>query len=128
MVENMNPVNWFEIPVVDMEKARKFYESVFGINLSMNEMGPMKMAWFPMSQNSPGSTGSLVKAEGYMPSNKGVIVYFSVIDIEATLKTINASGGKTLMPKTQIGEYGFVAHFEDCEGNHLALHTMPVKA
>jgi uncharacterized protein len=128
MVEDMNPINWFEIPVINLERARQFYESVFGVNLSMNEMGPIKMAWFPMSQNSPGATGSLVKSEGYTPSNKGVLIYFSVPDIEATLKNINASGGKTLMPRTPIGEYGFIGRFEDTEGNLLALHTMPIKS
>jgi predicted enzyme related to lactoylglutathione lyase len=33
MVEDMNPINWFEIPVINLERARQFYESVFGVNL-----------------------------------------------------------------------------------------------
>jgi uncharacterized protein len=128
MAEGINPVNWFEIPIANLERARKFYEAVFGINLSMNEMGPMKMAWFPMSQNSMGSTGSLVKSEGYVPSREGVLLYFSVPDIDATLKEVNANGGKTLMPKTSIGEYGIIGQFEDSEGNRIALHTIPGKS
>jgi predicted enzyme related to lactoylglutathione lyase len=51
-------------------------------------------------------------------------VYFSVEDIEETLRKVNATGGKTLLPKKSIGEYGFIAHFEDTEGNRLALHSM----
>jgi predicted enzyme related to lactoylglutathione lyase len=121
----MNPVNWFEIPVIDLERAIAFYEAVFGLKLSVNDVGPLTMAWFPMTeQGLPGATGSLVKADGYVPSHTGTLVYFSVDDIEGTLKKVNEWGGKTLRPKMSIGEHGFVANFEDTEGNRLALHSM----
>ncbi len=118
-----NAINWFEIPVTDLERAKKFYENILGIKLDLNEMGPMQMAWFPMEQNAPGATGTLIKSEGYTPSHSGSLVYFSVPDIEATLSNIDSTGGKTLMPKTSIGDFGFIAHFEDCEGNRVALHS-----
>ena len=57
MTETMNPVNWFEISVNDLDRAKKFYETVLGIELSLNEMGPLQMAWFPMTQGIPGATG-----------------------------------------------------------------------
>ena len=123
MTEQTNPVNWFEIPVNDLEKAKQFYETVFGFELSLNEMGPMKMAWFPMTQGGPGATGTLMQSEGYAPSHAGTLVYFTVTDIEGTLDKVNASGGNTLMPKTSIGEHGYIAHFQDCEGNRVALHS-----
>ncbi len=124
MSDQTNPVNWFEIPVNDLERARQFYETVFGFQLNLNEMGPMKMAWFPMTTGGGGATGTLMKAEGYTPSHAGTLVYFSVTDIEATLDKVNANGGKTLLPKTGIGEHGYIAHFQDCEGNRVALHSM----
>jgi predicted enzyme related to lactoylglutathione lyase len=124
MMENkLNPINWFEIPANDLNKAKEFYEYILGVELSLNDMGPLKMAWFPMGQGAPGATGSLVQAEGYTPSYAGSLVYFSVADIERTLARVNEKGGKTLNPKMSIGEYGFVAHFEDCEGNRVALHS-----
>lgn len=120
-----NPVNWFEIPVKDMDKAKKFYQAVFGYNLEVHEMDPFTMAFFPMAEGLlPGATGTLIKGQSYVPSHSGTLVYFSVDDIEETLRKINANGGKTLMPKKSIGEYGFIAHFEDSEGNRLALHAM----
>ncbi len=119
-----NAVNWFEIPVNDIQKAKEFYEKILGYELSLNGMGPLKMAWFPMEQNGAGATGSLVEAESYEPSHSGSVVYFSVEDIEGTLNKVNENGGKTLNPKMSIGEYGFVAHFEDCEGNRVALHSV----
>jgi predicted enzyme related to lactoylglutathione lyase len=115
--------NWFEIPVNDLDRAAKFYEKVFDVKLSREDMGGMKMAMFPFTQDAPGAAGTLVKGESYVPSHAGTVVYFSVEDIPETLRKINANGGKTLMPKTAIGEYGFIAQFEDIEGNRLALHS-----
>ncbi len=118
-----NPVNWFEIPVKDLERAKSFYEYVLDCQLSINEMGPLKMAWFPMRQDAAGATGSLVQNENYTPSYSGSMVYFSVEDIESALARIEEKGGKILNPKSGIGEHGFVAHFEDSEGNRVALHS-----
>ena len=125
MTDQTNPVNWFEIPVDDLERAKQFYETVFGFQLSLNTMGPRKMAWFPMTQGGPGATGTLMQCENYTPSHVGTLVYFSVPDIEGTLAKVNAHGGQTLIPRTGIGEYGYIAHFQDCEGNRVALHSMP---
>ena len=124
MAKQMNPVNWFEIPVSNIERAKTFYEKVLGYELSVNEIARMKMAWFPMTEDATGATGTLIKAEGYKPSHEGTLVYFSVDDIEGTLKKVNEQGGKILKQKMSIGEWGFVAHFEDCEGNRVALHSM----
>lgn len=119
-----NPINWFEIPVSDIERARAFYTHVLQYDdMPINEMGPLTMAWFPMVEGGDGATGTLVKAESYVPSHQGSMVYFSVEDIEGTLKRVEEKGGKVLNPKMSIGEYGFVAHFEDCEGNRVALHS-----
>jgi len=116
--------NWFEIPVKDLDRAIKFYEKVFDVKLSPEEMGGLKMALFPFNQDAPGAAGSLIKGESYEPSRAGTVVYFSVEDIPETLRRIDANGGKTLMPKTAIGQYGFIAQYEDTEGNRLALHAM----
>jgi len=118
-----NAINWFEIPVNDLDRAKDFYEKVFDISMTINNMGPLQMAWFPSEQDGPGAAGTLIKAESYVPSHSGTLVYLQVDDIEKTLGKINNNGGKTLNPKMSIGEYGFVAHFEDCEGNRVALHS-----
>ena len=122
----MNPVAWFEIPVIDLNRAKKFYEDVLGLQITLNKMETMEMGWFPMGEDKGyGATGSLVKQEGYLPSLGGVVIYFSVPDIEAALERVKKSGGKVLMPKTAIGEYGHIAQLEDSEGNRVALHTPP---
>lgn len=124
MNEKLNPVVWFEIPVVDMERSKAFYEAVFDRKLTIVSMGPRQMAMFPMEMGVPGVGGALVKEEHFVPSYAGTIVYFSVSDITGALNRIVANKGKELIPKTSIGEYGFCAYFEDSEGNRIGLHTM----
>jgi predicted enzyme related to lactoylglutathione lyase len=119
-----NPVNWFEIPVNDLSKATKFYESVFGTELTLNEMGPTKMAMFPMEKEGSGASGALLKAEGYSPSDNGTLVYLSVDDIEGTLKNVERNSGKILQEKMNIGEHGFIGIFQDSEGNRIGIHSM----
>jgi uncharacterized protein len=119
-----NVANWFEVPVTDLERATAFYERVFGMKLTTEVMGNLTMAMFPFDQNAVGAAGALVKAETYEPSRTGTVVYFSVDDIDETLRRITANGGKVLMQKTPIGQYGAVAQYEDPEGNRLALHAM----
>lgn len=123
MSSPMNPVNWFEIPVTDLERATAFYTASFGFALEVMEMGPAKMAMFPMDLQSLGAGGSLTQAEHYTPSHEGTLVYFPVPDIDATLGKINDAGGKTLAPRMSIGEHGHIAMFEDSEGNRVGLHT-----
>jgi hypothetical protein len=123
MTSAKNAVNWFEIPVNDLDRARRFYEGVLGVELSRSDLGPLQMAMFPLMRDAPGACGALVKAEGYAPSHVGAVVYFTVEDIDATLAKVEAGGGRPLSPKTGIGEYGHIAHFEDSEGNRLALHS-----
>jgi predicted enzyme related to lactoylglutathione lyase len=123
MAEPSNPVNWFEIPVNDLPRAMDFYEHVLGVPLAANDMGAIAMAWFPMASGASGAAGTLIKGDGYAPSADGTLVYFAVADIEAALARVEERGGRTLMPKTSIGQHGFIAHFEDTEGNRVALHA-----
>jgi len=118
-----NPVTWFEIPATDLNRAKAFYEHVLGVTLTIANMGGSEMAWFPMKQGAAGATGTLIKAEGYEPSQAGTLVYLAVTDIEGSLRRVEAKGGKTLLPKMSIGEHGFIAHFQDCEGNRVAFHS-----
>ncbi len=120
-----NPVNWFEIPVNDLSRVKAFYQSVLAVEMTEREMGPNKMGWFPMEMGAAGAAGTLIQGEGYTPSHDGSLVYLHVDKIGPTLEAITSSGGKTLAPRMSIGDYGFVAHFEDTEGNRVALHESP---
>ena len=121
----MNPVNWFEIPVNDLARATAFYEAVFQLTLTRTEMGNVTYASFPMEQGAAGSAGALVMTDDNTPSKSGTLVYLHVNDIESTLARVLENGGRILMAKTSIGKHGFMAHFEDSEGNRVALHSGP---
>ena len=128
MPSEANPVNWFEIPVADISRAKAFYEKVFALEIHETEMGPNKMGWFPMEMGKQGAAGTLIQGEGFVPSHEGSLVYLHVDGIDPTLDLITGSGGKTLMPRTSIGEHGFIAHFEDTEGNRVAIHESPTQS
>ncbi|MCU0370010.1 MAG: VOC family protein [Bacteroidales bacterium] len=122
-----NVAGWFEIPVTDMERAIRFYETVFEFKLSRNQMGPLDMAWFPWVEESTGSGGSLVcHPDYYKPSSDGVLIYLTAFsgDIDHELSRVNEAGGKVVQQKTLIAEgYGYMAVFIDSEGNRVALHS-----
>ena len=117
-----NPVNWFEIPVTDMDRAKAFYETVFKIEIAINELDNSVMGWFPFDHSAPGATGTLIKGEAYIPSHAGTMVYFSVQEINDVLDRVEIAGGQVINPKFSIGEHGFCGHFEDTEGNRIAVH------
>jgi predicted enzyme related to lactoylglutathione lyase len=123
MEKEFNPVGWFEIPVKDMARAKAFYEHLFGIKLEEHDMGPFKMAWFPMFEEAIGAAGSLVLGDGYTPSTNGVLVYFTAPNIEAHQTRVKEKGGTVLAEKFSIGEFGFVAMVQDTEGNKIGLHS-----
>lgn len=127
MAYTHNIVGWFEIPVLDMDRAIKFYQSVFQIELTRAQMGPLDMAWFPYFENTIGSGGSLVyDPEQYKPSADGVLIYLTTPtgDLNKDLEKIEKEGGKILSPRKLISEdHGYMAVFLDTEGNRIALHS-----
>ena len=119
-----NLVGWFEIPVVDMERAQRFYETVFEIDIKVHDFGGILMGWFPFDESKPGASGSLIKQESYIPSQEGTMVYFVCDDLQNELNRVEKAGGNIYQQKTQISpEHGFMGVFIDSEGNRVALHS-----
>ena len=118
-----NPVSWFEIPVTDMPRAKAFYEHVLNVKLQPLNVGPLEMAFFPMRPGATGAAGALMKGEAFQPSQQGVQIYFTTPDVDGTLQRVQEQGGKVALPKTQIGPFGFIASFEDSEGNRIGLRS-----
>jgi predicted enzyme related to lactoylglutathione lyase len=116
-----NPVMYFEIPVTDMDRAIRFYSAVFQVDFEKEVIDGNEMALFPFTEGQTGVSGALAKGEIYKPTKDGVVIYFKTLDIDQTLKLATEHGGKVLYPKTDNG-LGFVAEFEDSEGNRIALH------
>ena len=120
-----NVINWFEIPAKDFSRACKFYEEVLnGTVQQMDAENGMQMGFLPGStQGEVG--GAIVKGEGYEPSKTGSLVYLNGgEDLSAPLARVETAGGQVTMPKTAIGENGYIARFIDTEGNNVAIHSM----
>lgn len=113
---------WFEIPVEDMQRAKTFYDSIFGIDIAVMDFGGFHMGIFPHHQIG----AALCKGDAYKPSQDGLLVYFNANpDLATVLARIEAAGGKIIRDKTIISpEHGHMALFIDSEGNRLALHSM----
>lgn len=124
---NVNPVNWFEIPVTDLKRAMDFYAKVFpNTELEVYEQSKMdmEMAIFKSDREVYGATGALVKGENMIPTTEGTTVYFFCEDVNNQLAIIEELGATVIFPKMEIGENGFIAQFIDSEGNRIALHSM----
>src|ERR1700759_4115762 len=121
MDANTNSLNWFEIPVEDLQRAKHFYQVAFGIHLEETEMMGMHMAAFPFDAGNGKVAGALVKSDFHRPSLDGVIIYLNADpDLEPVLERIEQEHGRVLMPKTLINEQiGYLAFFTDTEGNRV---------
>jgi predicted enzyme related to lactoylglutathione lyase len=119
-----NPVNWFEIYVQDMARARKFYESVFQLKLEKINNPEVEMWNFPMEVGRFGAGGALVKMKGVHSGGNSTIIYFICNDCAVEAGRVITSGGRIHKPKMSIGEYGFIALAYDTEGNMIGLHSM----
>ncbi len=115
-------VNWVEIPVHDTARARTFYEAVFEFRIVDLEVGDGTYPCFP-NKNGDGFSGALVQYDFTQPGKQGPLVYLnSYGDMEGMLVRITSAGGKVIQGKQEIAPgYGYVAVFEDTEGNLLAL-------
>ena len=117
-----NPVFHFEIPVSDLDRAVRFYETVFGYELTRRMVDGYEMAFFPRADGGPGASGALAKGDVYIPSKTGALIYFDVADIDLVLARAASEGAEILYPKKDIGDGGYVAEIEDSEGNRIALN------
>ncbi|MBL7696851.1 MAG: VOC family protein [Chitinophagaceae bacterium] len=126
-----NALSWFEIPVADLDRAQKFYETIFGITMIPADFPRIRMRMFPLEDMS-GVGGALCDSGGFhKPSaTDGPLIYLNGNpDVQLVLDKVEAAGGKIIVPKTEISpEYGFMAVIIDTEGNRIGLHSVPKSA
>lgn len=119
----MNPVSYFEIPVIDLERAMRFYGAVFDTVFECARVDGNDLAFFPYAGDRPGASGALARGDSYTPGKAGARIYFDVADIAQTLARAIAAGGAVLYPETAVGAFGSVAEIEDLDGNCIGLHA-----
>ncbi len=119
-----NAINWFEIPVVDYERAAKFYGTILNTEIHKDESSGTPYGLFPSDEKSVG--GALAKADGYVPATTGTVIYLNTgtpDNLDTVLGRVEAAGGKVLAPKMSIGANGWIGFLLDSEGNKVGLHA-----
>jgi predicted enzyme related to lactoylglutathione lyase len=127
-MELSNAINWFEIPVSDFERGKKFYESIFQYEMPESQMGPARMGFFLYDFQGGKVGGAIVhRPDFYTPADNGTLVYLNCQpDLQVVLDRVEGAGGAVLVTKTKISEdqnLGFWALIKDSE-NRVALHSM----
>lgn len=118
-----NALTWFEIPATDFDRACSFYGSVLGAEIARSDFNGIPNGILPYQ--SPGVGGALVQyPEGLEPSIGGTRIYLSVTGpIDDAAARIEQAGGTVLLPKTWIGDPGYIVLFIDSEGNQVGLNA-----
>jgi uncharacterized protein len=118
-----NAINWFAIPASDLQRAVKFYDTIFNFKMNVMKMGNEDMAFFPSEQGAVG--GHIYTLKNFKPAGDGVILFLNGGDnLQEILDRVESAGGKIVTPKTQISpDVGYMCYFTDSEGNKIALHS-----
>jgi predicted enzyme related to lactoylglutathione lyase len=108
----------FELPAEDPERAKKFYEKVFGWKIEKWE-GPVEY-WLITTgeEDEPGINGAIMKKED---PNMYVYNTIEVPSFNEFKKKIEKNGGEMVTEKMAIPGIGYFAYFKDPEGNQLGI-------
>jgi predicted enzyme related to lactoylglutathione lyase len=120
-----NPICWFEIYVQDLDRAKMFYETVLGTELTKLDapLPEIELLAFPMEMEGEGAAGALVKMEGFPSGGNSTVVYFACEDCATEASRVGSAGGKVQKEKVSLGQYGFMVLAVDTEGNMFGLHS-----
>ena len=117
-----NALNWFEIPVVDFDRAVKFYSTIFDQPLHTELFFGIFNAFLPFTPGNAG--GALVHDPKRQPAQTGTLVYLNANgQLDTLISRVASAGGTIVLPRTSIGPAGEIATFVDCEGNLVGLHS-----
>jgi predicted enzyme related to lactoylglutathione lyase len=117
-----NQVVWVDIPVLDLDRAVRFYSAVLGAEVRKQEYPGMSIGLLPGADSDV--SGCLFTKVDEKPSASGLLIYLNAQGrLDEAVAAVESNGGKVLLPAHQIGPHGFRAVVLDSEGNRLALHS-----
>jgi predicted enzyme related to lactoylglutathione lyase len=116
-----NRLVWFDVPVVDLARATRFYAAVLGVPVEQDEFNGFKLS---VIDHRDGNGGCLVVKPEEVSATQGILVYLNADHrIRDALAKAEANGGRVVEPIQGIGPHGFRAVILDSEGNRVALHS-----
>ncbi len=117
-----NQIVWCDIPVLDLDRAVKFYSTVLGQSVKKQEFPGMTIGILPHNDGEVGAC--LFTSDEEKPSEKGAMIYLNANGrLDDAIAAVASNGGKVVKPKHSIGPFGFRAVVIDSEGNRVALHS-----
>ena len=119
-----NALAWFEIPVLDLDRAQRFYETLLERPIRREQIVTSQLGVFAYDEGGAG--GCLIAGPQVAPpSTSGSLVYLDAgASLDAALAWLAAAGGRLAAPKTTLpGDMGAIAHIIDTEGNRVGLHA-----
>jgi uncharacterized protein len=121
----MDKVVHFEIPADDTTRAKEFYGSIFEWQLQeVPEMQYVTLITSPVDEQQLPTERGAINGGMYKRSPQAPdtpVITIGVDSIDEALKKVDAGGGETITPRTEIEGMGAFAYFKDTEGNTLGL-------
>jgi uncharacterized protein len=121
----MDKVVHFEIPADDTARAKEFYGSIFEWQLQeVPEMQYVTLITSPVDEQQLPTERGAINGGMYKRSPQAPdtpVITIGVDSIDEALKKVDAGGGETITPRTEIEGMGAFAYFKDTEGNTLGL-------
>ena len=108
---------WFEIPADKPERAKKFYQSLFGWKI---KAFPTMPDYHHIDTAGPDASpdGGLMKR---MHPDHTITNYVRVPSVSKAAAKVQKLGGEICRPKTAVPEMGYFVICKDTEGNTFAL-------
>lgn len=123
-MNKIHALNWFEIHAANLQRAKRFYETILQISMEEVKLGDIPEVLFPFDHTQGGVGGSILESNTPPPGGGGTVIYLNVEgDLDGVLGRIAGAGGTVTKPRTAIGPYGFIGIFKDTEGNTIGLHS-----
>jgi uncharacterized protein len=120
-------ISWFEIPTTQLEQAQAFYETVLGVAMRREAMGPSQAAVFPYDKAAGATSGALMMGPTAPKlGNGGSLLYLNANpSLDAALARVAPAGGQVALPRQALPPgMGFFAHITDLDGNRVGLHAL----
>lgn len=123
-MNKIHALNWFEIQAANLQRAKRFYETILQISMEEVKLGDIPEVLFSFDRTQGGVGGSILESNTPPPGAGGTVIYLNVEgDLDGVLGRIAGAGGTVTKPRTAIGPYGFIGIFKDTEGNSIGLHS-----
>ncbi|MCP3914566.1 MAG: VOC family protein [bacterium] len=126
MVQEPGSLSWNELMTRDSAKASKFYGELVGWDFAPMPMGDVN---YTMIKNADKDAGGMMAMEG--PHFEGIpahwLVYFAVVDCDATAAKAGATGGKVNVPPTDIpvGKFSILSDPQGAVFGVITLKASP---